>query len=64
VPQHDQTKQRVVLRLYSKEKREIGQKGPSAIFLKTRKIELQMSGIFEFNNFNTLEYMDPNIYGK
>ncbi len=45
LPQHGQTKQSLSLRLYPKEKTEIGQKEPSAIFLKTRKIELKMSGI-------------------
>jgi len=49
------------LGLYSKEKREIGQKEPSTI-CEDAENRIKNVGYFKFNNFNTLEYIDTQIF--
>jgi len=49
------------LRLYSKEKREIGQRYHQQYF-EDAENRIKNVGYFKFNNFNTLEYMDTQIF--
>jgi hypothetical protein len=64
VPQHDQTKQRVVFTLILEGKKRDWAEGTISNIFKDAENRITNVGYFKFNNFNTLEYMDPNIYGK
>ena len=62
MPQHGQTKQRAVFLLILEGKKRDWTEGTISNIFEDAENRIKNAGYFKFNNFDTLEYMDTQIF--
>jgi hypothetical protein len=62
LPQHSETKQRIVFTLILEGKKRDWTEGTISNIFEDAETRIQNAEYFRFNNFNALEYMDTQIF--